>query len=634
MAPSRLPPGTPVVLVSIDTLRSDRLPPYGYQGIQAPAFRGFAAESTLFESAWSHCPLTLPSHASILTGLLPPDHGVRDNLGFRLPDSLLTLPERMKKAGYRTLGVVSTFVLREETGIAQGFDEYDDRMPGSGRFSPPHRTGGQTLDRLEELLDRPSNGKPEFLFIHLYDPHTPREAPEPFASRYPDPYDAEVAYTDQVFGRLIRILREHRLYDESLVVLLSDHGEGLGDHLETEHGIFLYRETLQVPLLVRFPGGRGGGKREAGPAFLTDVTPTVLDLLGIPHEPLPGMNLFGNGGVPEARTLYGESWFGKYQYGLSELRTAMRGGLQYIEAPRPELYDLKSDPGERINLIHVQDPPPSLLESLRETGRGQIARETISEEERSRLASLGYVGGTAEKDDVTGGPDPKDRIATIESLWENVRKVGKDPTRRAERKVMEAIDRLGIRNEPLHRTLATNMLEAGRPAVADRVLSPVKDSTDPETLRLLGQVDQELGRFEQAEARFRQVLEQRPEDPRALLGIGIVRLSREKPKEARRFLENAVRLDPSLGEGWNGLGVAKAGTGDFPGAVAAWRKAVALDPADSDAWFNLARGLHQVGETGKALEALERYLEIADRAGDKAGKAEGEQLLRIWRSGP
>jgi len=590
--PSELEPGTSVILISIDTLRSDRLPPYGYTEIEAPAFDRFAAQAVLFESAWTHYPLTLPAHASLMTGLLPPDHGVRDNLGFRLPDKAVTLAERMRASGYRTLGVVSSTVLRKETGIAQGFDRYDDRMPGTGRFAPPHRSGDQTLDRLEELLAGRPADEPLFLFLHLFDPHTPRDAPEPFATRYADPYDAEVAYTDHVLNRLEQVLAKHRLFEDSLVIVLSDHGEGLGDHVETEHGIFLYRETLQVPLMVRFPGGRGGGRREPRPVFLTDLMPTVLDLVGTGSDELPGVNLFGEGTLPEIRTLYGETWFGKYQYGLSELRTALRGNLHYIEAPRPELYDLKSDYLEQNNLIHRKDPPPSLLDTLQRTGRGQISRGEMNEEERSRLASLGYVGGGVDKDDYQGGPDPKDHIRTIESLWENVRKVGNDPTHLAEQKVLEALPKLGIRNEALHRTLANNMLEAGRPETAAAVMELFPDSSELATIRILGQIDLELGRLNQAAIRFRQLLELAPNDPHGLLGLGLVNLSSGRTTEAETFLNEAVRSDPSMAEAWNGLGVARAGSGDFRGAVNAWRKAVDLDPSYSDAKFNLARGLN------------------------------------------
>ena len=588
---TELTAGTPVILISIDTLRSDRLPAYGYQGIETPAFDHFASEAILFESAWTHYPLTLPSHASLLTGLLPPDHGVRDNLGFRLPDQLETLPERMQEAGYRTIGVVSSSVLRKETGIAQGFDLYDDDMPGTGRFAPPHRSGDQTLDRLEEILADHADDAAPFIFLHLFDPHTPREAPEPYATRYTDPYDAEVAYTDHVLGRLEQVLTNHRLFEDSLIVLLSDHGEGLGDHVETEHGIFLYRETLQVPLMVRFPGGRGGGRRESRPAFLSDLMPTILDLLKLRSDELPGVNLFGQDTFPEIRTLYGETWFGKYQYGLSELRTALRGNLHYIEAPRPELYDLETDFLEQDNLIHTQDPPPSLLDTLKATERGTISRGEITEDERSRLASLGYVGGGTDKDDYQDGPDPKDHIETIESLWENVRKVGNDPTHQAEQNVLEALPKLGIRNEPLYRTLANNMLEAGRPITAGMVMEIFQDSPDPATIRILGQIDLELGRLEQAAARFGQLLDLSPNDPDSLLGLGLVNLSAGRATQAEKLLREAVRLDPALAEAWNGLGVARAGAGDIRGAVELWRKAVELDPSYDDASFNLARGL-------------------------------------------
>jgi arylsulfatase A-like enzyme len=245
-------PGAPVVLVSIDTLRSDRLPAYGYTGVETPAIDAFRRDAILFERAYSHYPLTLPSHASILTGLLPGEHGVRDNVGYRLAsDELPYLPRELKAAGYATGAAVSAFVLQGALGLAESFDLYEDDIEGK-RDTPLgglQRPGRETLEAALPWLERVAGG-PFFFFLHLYEPHSPYRPSEPHASRWRDPYDGEVAEADAIVGRLFAELTRRGLYDRAIIVLLSDHGEGLGDHGEEEHGIFLYREALAVPLLL------------------------------------------------------------------------------------------------------------------------------------------------------------------------------------------------------------------------------------------------------------------------------------------------------------------------------------------------------------------------------------------------
>ncbi|HEX6200568.1 MAG TPA: sulfatase, partial [Thermoanaerobaculia bacterium] len=280
------PARRPIVLISIDTLRSDRLPAYGYDGVETPALDALREDSILFERAYAHVPLTLPSHASLLTGLLPPDHGVRDNAGYRLAkEAGTTLAERLGSSGYATGAAVSAFVMRAETGLARGFDHYDDELAAgaSATIGEIQRPGGRTLDAALEWIDT-LDERPFFLFFHIYEPHTPWTPPPELAARYGDTYDGDVAAADAVIGRLLAALRERDLYERSTVILLSDHGEGLGDHGEKEHGVLLYREDLQVPLLVKLPGNRRAGSSVAEPVQLVDVAPTVLELAGL--EPM------------------------------------------------------------------------------------------------------------------------------------------------------------------------------------------------------------------------------------------------------------------------------------------------------------------------------------------------------------
>ena len=259
----------PIVFISIDTLRADRLPAYGYAKVRTPHIDRLAADGVVFENAYAHSPQTLPSHTSILSGQLPFEHGVRDNVGFNVKQGQRFLQHALKDAGYATGAFVSAYVLREQTGFNQGFDTFDDDLPAASPEQPlgqVQRGGDQTMAAAIRWMDaRPAGDTRDrfFLFAHIYEPHTPYTPPARFAKS--DPYDGEVEYADEIVGTLLDHLRARDLYDDALIVLLSDHGEGLGDHGEEEHGIFLYRETIRVPLIVKMPGGANRGKRVATP---------------------------------------------------------------------------------------------------------------------------------------------------------------------------------------------------------------------------------------------------------------------------------------------------------------------------------------------------------------------------------
>jgi choline-sulfatase len=344
--------GTPVILVSIDTLRADRLPAYGYAGVATPAIDRLAKEAVLFEQAFSHTPLTLPSHVSMLAGELPSVHGVRDNVGYRWDaGGRFYLPAALEAAGYRTAATVSSAALRRATGLAAGFELYDDAVdvePGR-EVAGAERPGPRTLEAARAWL-RTVGDEPFFLFFHLYEPHAPYSPPEPFASRYPSRYDGEVAAADRYVGELFDELRRLDAWERSLVVLVSDHGEGLGDHGEQGHGLFVYREALHVPLLVKLPGGRLGGRRVAAPAQHVDLVPTVASLLGLETPAgLPGRSLLEleEEGDAAERVIYAETFFPRIHFGWSPLLSAIRFPYHLIHGPDPELYHLGRDPGRR-----------------------------------------------------------------------------------------------------------------------------------------------------------------------------------------------------------------------------------------------------------------------------------------------
>lgn len=411
----------PVILISIDTLRSDRLPAYGYDRIETPAIDALRADSILFERAYTHMALTLPAHTSILSGQWPVDHAVRDNIGYRVSDQVPLLQNALRREGYGTYGAVSAFVLRATTGISRGFDQYDDgiQVTSGTDLGGLQRPGLETLERASAMLEQHRDERPDdppFLFFHIYEPHTPNDPPEPFRSRYESAYDAEVAEADLVMGRLFEELRRLDLYDDALIILLSDHGEGLMDHGEYEHEVLLYREVIQVPLIVKLPGAERAGTRVSTPVQLVDVAPTVLDLLDLHPAGDPsgrGTSLFR---LPaEPRQIFSESVYPRIHFGWSDLTSMVEGRFHFIGGPDPELYDLLEDPAERNNIIQSERAVARRLAAAVEAiDRELQPPEQVDAATKARMESLGYVGSTSGRAGPL--PDPKSKISVLEDL--------------------------------------------------------------------------------------------------------------------------------------------------------------------------------------------------------------------------
>ena len=415
-------PNAPVILITIDTLRSDRLPAYGFAGVATPRFDQLRRDGILFERAYSHYPLTLPSHASILTGLLPTEHGVRDNVGYQLDTRAHPyLPRLLQERGYTTGAAVSAFVLAgAHSGLASHFDRYDDAIESgtANSLGGVQRSGTETsVAALEWLTSAQASGKPIFLFLHLYEPHTPYEPPEPFRTRYADRYLGEVAAADDVLGKFLDELDRRGLYESALIAVLSDHGEGLGDHGEAEHGILLYREALQVPLLLKLPGGERAGDTVTRPVQLVDVLPTVLEQIGAPVPPnLSGRSLLvAEGGSP--RALYAETYYPRIHYGWSELHSLVEGDFHLISGPDPELYHLERDPAERTNLRDDDRRTfTRLRDSVREQVRELAAPAAADPETSARLAALGYLSSGAGAAATGELPDPKGKVGLLAEI--------------------------------------------------------------------------------------------------------------------------------------------------------------------------------------------------------------------------
>jgi arylsulfatase A-like enzyme/Tfp pilus assembly protein PilF len=395
----------PIIVISIDTLRPDHLPAYGYNRIKTPAIDTLARDGIVFEHAYSHSPQTFPSHIAMLTGRLPFETGVRDDEPGLLKPNERLLAQMLRDRGYSTGGIVSSGLLRRATGVAQGFDFFDDETPASDAELTPdqrRRDGVESEAIAEHWLDAVGSTR-VFLFLQLHDLHAPYQPAERDAAA--SPYDGQIAYVDDALGRFLRYLKKHQLYDQSTIVLVSDHGEGLGDHGEQQHGLFLYDEDIRVPLILKQAAGLGAGRRVADVVQLADIVPTVLDLVKAPApRNLSGRSLKpladGTGTLP-ALTVYSETRYGRNRFGWSELVSIRDERFQYIRAPREELYDLQRDPHQRENLVTPTGATPKKHAELRDS----LAR---------LLGEEATPADTVKETDVAP-IDPKDRVDLAEA---------------------------------------------------------------------------------------------------------------------------------------------------------------------------------------------------------------------------
>jgi len=602
-------PGAPVVLVCVDTLRSDRLPFYGYGKVETPALTALREEAILFERAYSHVPLTLPAHASIFTGALPGTHGVLDNAGYRLPESLPTLAELLAKEGYATGAAVSSVVLSGSSGISRGFSLWDDAIVPERAGVPVNRVqrpGAEAAEILARFVEE-KRAVPFFAFLHVYEPHAPYAAPEPFRSRFADPYDGEVAAADAAVGRLVAKLTALGLWEKSLVVFLSDHGEGLGEHGENEHGVFLYRESLQVPLLVKLPRGARGGTSVATPVQISDVFRTIVEAAGLKGAPVPAglVNLVGlaYGDAAPERRIYAETFFPRIRFGWSELAALLDGSWHYVAAPKPEFYDLASDPGETRNLAGEKPGPFRSFvvetEKLRSPFR---APADVDPEHAKKLASLGYLSMTT-----AGGsevrPDPKDEIGSLEKLKEGL-----------------------------------GHLQADRPAEAVAALQQLLER-NPRVLdawELLAQALARLGRPDEALAAIRKTVELSPPDrTSALLTVAAFCLQVGRPDEA--IAQARVARDLGDRNADEVIARAELARGNADAAETAARHALERSPSSRPgALFALARVAALRGDVNGALARTEEVraalggrAEVASLQGFHALR--GDLLARLGR---
>ena len=625
-APRQLRPFN-VLVITIDTLRPDHLHCYGYDKIQTPTLDGIAHSGVLFENGVTQTPLTPPSHASIFTGLNPPSHKVRDTGGFILSASTPTLASLLQDKGWDTAAFISSAVLKKRFGFDHGFAVYDDQMPRPGNrqefLEDAERRAGDTVDRAVAWLDSRSE-KPFFLWVHLYDPHTPYDPPSPFREQYKDrPYDGEIAYADRELGRLMESLRRKSPPEKTLVAVLSDHGESLGEHGEFSHGVFLYDATLRIAFLLSGPGVPSG-LRVTPQARTIDLLPTILELIGSPAAAgVEGASLVPLFTGKDAGTAisYAETLFPKINLGWAELRAIRTNQWKYIRAPKPELYDLSKDPRETNNVLaehpyEVRKLEAQLAAASRSAGSEKVETTPMDERTLAQLKSLGYTSGfTSSTYSLNGqGADPKDRVAILKLMDAAEQpQSGLSAARRIE--LLQQAVRMDLSNPLLYHTLGAKLEKSGRYDEAMKLYrTALQNGVDNGRLHSrLGDLLVRAGKKAEAIPEYEQSVKMNPADVATQGNLATAYLELGRLADAERVLKSIVAIDPTNAAAQNELGVLEIQRNNGTAARGYFEKAVELDPDLVEAYLNLGLLYKMVGENAHARTSFEQFLAKAPR---------------------
>ena len=685
MRPSRLPRGN-VLLITIDTLRRDRVGAFGGRGGLTPTLDQLAANGIRYERTYSHVPMTLAAHTSILTGLTPRRTGVHTNTLTRLDSSIDTLATVLKADGYRTGAFVGAFVLDARFGLARGFDVYDDHVPlaRSASFHVAERSASEVVKLAGDWIlsqhpapstqapvpspQSPAPGQPWFSWIHLFDPHTPYAASVECRGNGRSEYDAEVACTDRAIAVLLDRLRAAHALDRTLIVVTADHGESLGEHGETTHGLFAYNATLAVPLII---AGAGTG-RVGVPVAHADIMPTILDVVvaggAAPRRHLDGQSLLGD--LAADRPIYFESLDAYLTRGWAPLRGVIQGAVKYVDLPQDELYDLDVDPGEEHNRV-AQDPRAAamraVLRTLSSAAESPGTAAPVDADAASRLRSLGYVGRAAPLNAHPSAADDPKRLVALNERFNSALTAFDE--RRADVALSEFVAILRERPDFLSaRTSAATILlnngkgndavrlleeapssqhgsaewsirlgaalrEVGRMREAATVLEAARNAgaDDAELTQNLATVYATLGRTSEARALFESLAAAEHAPATTWYNLGLVELQSGRKQEAARAFRRAVERDPSYGDAWNGLGASLVER-DAAAGIEAWRNAEKLLPRDYDLLFNVAMLIADHRPANEAIPYLRRFVAEAPRPQYERDIVRVEQRLKAIES--
>jgi arylsulfatase A-like enzyme/Flp pilus assembly protein TadD len=567
-APTKTPPPD-IFLITIDTLRADHVHCYGYTGVASPALDALAKDGVRFTQAFTPSPITNTSHASILTGLLPGSHGVTD-FGVPLSAAHPTVAELLKAQNYRTAAFIGAVILDSKSlapGFDRGFDFYDnfpEHSSTKSRWGRLERRGMDVVEHAENWLSKHPAG-PHFVWVHLYDPHDPYEPPAPYSQIYKDHlYDGEIAYADSALAHFITYLKRSGMYGNSVIVAVGDHGEGLGEHHEDTHGIFLYDSTTHVPLIVKLPGPRGAGTVVTAQVRTLDIMPTLLELASASapqKKDGDSLELYFDGKGEAARPAFGETDY-PLRFGWAPLRSVRSEGFKFIEAPRPELYDLPLDPAEMTNKYEPQD------------ARVQKSRAMLAEV-RSKEAQV--QGSSSAAPEPSSLPDPKDKIE--------------------EQNLLHAAM---VAAEDNHPADARNTLE--------KVLA--LDPKSPTALRQLGELELQAGDYVQAAHHLKAAIEVRPDDAAALFHEGQALEKTHDLGGARDALEASLKLVPGQFDARLLLGQVYLGLQDPAAAEDQFEAALLLQSGSVEAQLGLADAQITKGNFAEAAQSLQALAKV------------------------
>lgn len=649
-----------IVLITVDTLRADHLGCYGYRPDVTPAIHKLASEGILFEKCIAQTPLTLPSHTTILSGTLPIHHGVRDNGGFVVPSQLITMAECFKAAGYRTAAFVSAYVLDSRWGLNQGFDYYFDRFD-LNRFDKislmdVERPAEETIDRALDWLQNNQDQK-FFIWIHLYDPHSPYEPPEPFSRMYSDdPYLGEIAYTDTQLERLWLYLEKNNLLSNLILIFTSDHGESLGEHQEATHGFFIYQEAIHVPLIFVTPFEKFQGKRSSALVSLTDIMPTVLNIAGLPIPPeIQGRTLlpfFSRPGKSSSAPVYAETFYPRYHFGWSELRSLQNHRWKLIIAPVPELYDLENDPDEENNLVYLQknvfEKLTRQLEQLELKASQKAIKPGFSSLDaitRERLAALGYLGSFVDPARLKGKKlsDPKEKISIFNEISQAkelgltgrydkaidiLKKIlAEDPEiadgyfdlgnlyfkKQEYQEALQAFSR-SLEFKPDNTFAATNIIYClAALGNLDRAEEFVRQQVgrgldDAQLYYVLGLNQAMAGNIEAAISGFQECLKINPRHAAAHNDLAGLYIITDDLLQAEQHLEAAREINPDLLDLNYHYALLREKQNSYQEAIEHYQREVAVTPDNFKALFNLARLYRRENRIEEELETLKKAL--------------------------
>ena len=574
-----------VFLITIDTLRADHVHCYGYENVETPALDSLARDGIRFTHAFTPSPITNTSHTTILTGLLPSSHGVTD---FALPlaDSHPTWAELLKQKGYHTAAFIGAVILDSKSlapGLDRGFDFYDNFPAHPQTRARWGRVERRAMDVAQHannwLTAHPAS--PHFVWVHLYDPHDPYEPPAPYDQKYKGhPYDGEIAYADSALAKFLSFLKLRGWYQNSIIVVVGDHGEGLKEHNEATHGIFLYDSTIHVPLIMKLPGRSQTGKVIESQVRTTDILPTMIDLLKIPapaHFDGESLKTYLDGTDNVDRIAIGETDY-PLRFGWAPLRSVRAEGVKFIQAPHPELYNLRTDPGELKNSYQPSDPTVQKFQALLSDLKAKAPPKTASDASlpqsaTTSLNALGYANSDRKNSGAPADlPDPKDKIEEQNLL--HTAMIASDD------------NRLGEARAALEKVLAL-------------------DDKSPTALRQLGELELQAGDYTKAAEHLQRALKVRPNDATAAFEAGQALQKSGNLPGARDALESSLKLMPGQFPARLLLGQVYVGLKDTKNAQDQLEAALLLQPNDVEAQLALAQVQIASGNFAEAVQQLE-----------------------------